>query len=98
MLRTLAILACLTLTACGAMPKHADIRADEATILVVVGAPQGAAVVVDGRMLASQGGEGTRYVITPGTRHVEVFMGGNLLYERDVFVQEGTTREIHIGS
>jgi hypothetical protein len=80
------------------MPKHADIRADEATILILVGAPDGAALSVDGVMLASQSGDGKRYVIAPGTRHVEVFLGGNLLYERDVFIQEGTTREIRVGS
>lgn len=98
MLKTLAILACFTLTACGAMPKHADIRADEATYLVLLNAPAGSAVSVDGVITASQDEEGTRYVITAGTRHVEVYIGGSILYEREIFIQEGTTREIRIGS
>ena len=98
MLRTFVILACFTLSACGAMPKHADIRADQATYLVLLDAPAGASVTVDGVFTASQDDEGARYVIAPGTRHVEVFLGGNLLYEREVFIREGTTREIRVGS
>lgn len=98
MLRTLAILACFTLSACGAMPKHADIRADQATWLVLLNAPEGAAVSVDGVVTASEEGKGERYVITAGTRHIEVFIGGSILYERDIFITEGTTREIRVGS
>lgn len=98
MLRTLAILACFTLSACGAMPKHADIRADQATWLVLLNAPEGAAVSVDGVITASQDDKGERYVISAGTRHIEVFIGGSILYERDIFIREGTTREIRVGS
>lgn len=98
MLKTIAILACFTLSACGAMPKHADIRADQATWLVLLNAPAGASVVVDGVVMASQKGKGERYVISAGTRHVEVFIGGSILYERDIFIREGTTREIRVGS
>ncbi len=98
MLRTFAILACFALSACGAMPKHADIRADQATYLILLEAPAGAVVTVDGVITASQEGEGVRYVITPGTRHVEVFLSGSILYQRDIFIKEGTTREIRVGS
>ena len=98
MKHVIAIVACLFIAACGGMPKHADVRADQVTTINITNGPAGAAVIVDGAVAGYLGSDGAKFVVTPGTRHVEVSLNGQVIYDRKIFIDSGTTREIVIGS
>lgn len=85
------------LAACGAMPKHDEVRADEATTIVLTNLPPGATVTVDGKSVF---GVVDRRVLSvsvqAGMHAVEVRLGSEVIYKRDIFLDDGTTREITI--
>ncbi|GEQ99038.1 hypothetical protein JCM17844_26750 [Iodidimonas gelatinilytica] len=92
-----ALAASLLLAACGSMPKHANVRSDEPAIVQVIGAPEGSSVLWDGAILGQTSGKTTRFEVGAGSHKLVVRTGTQILFDRDIFIQDGTTRNIQIG-
>jgi len=84
------------LAACGGLPKHAEVRVEQASMLVFQGGPSGASVVIDGKEVAKLTNKDTTVQIQDGSRQVKVLSGSNTLYERTVFIQDGTKKIIDL--
>jgi hypothetical protein len=84
------------LAACGGMPKHNETRADELTTIVLTNLPAGATVSVDGRYVYGADDGVLSIPVQAGMHAVEVRMGPAIIYKRDVFLDDGTTREITV--
>lgn len=98
MVRFLVLAACAVLAACGSLPKHAEVRTDEAPTIRVVGAPVGSHVMVDGTLVSvTEARTHKRPIPVSGGNHrVQVVLGQQVLYDREVFIQPGTERQIKI--
>lgn len=92
-----AILAVLMLAACGGMPRHAETTTDLPAILAFEDLPAGSVIVIDDREMQI-GDETDKFeiAVAAGTHNIVIRQGSNRLYEREVFVERGTTREIRI--
>lgn len=86
------------LAACGSMPKHEEIRADQLTSIVLTNLPAGATVSVDGRAFLGVNGEILSVPVEPGMHLVEVRLGSAVIYQREIFIDDGTTREIIVSN
>ena len=87
------------LAACGSLPKHAETRSDQPTPIVLGSLPMGATVRVDGRPVYGTDEEGNLSVpVKAGMHSVEVSMGSTVIYQREVFLDEGTARIITVSN
>lgn len=87
------------LAACGHMPETYDTVPDESPSLVIMGVPPFTQVLVDGVLAASTGEEGRRELavdLAAGRRTVTILTGGATIYDREVFVQGATRKEIDL--
>ena len=84
------------LAACGGMPKHEETRADELTSIVLTNLPAGAIVSVDGMAVFGADGGVLSVSVQAGMHAVEVRLGSEVIYKQDIFLDDGTTREITI--
>lgn len=84
------------LAACGGLPKTKEISTDNPSTLEVISAPEGAQVWSDGIMLGSIEKKKVRFVIASGTHKVKIVDGSATLYEREIFVEKGTTRQVNL--
>lgn len=100
MTRRLSLLAlsCLLVAACGGLPRYAETRRDEPARVELVGAPAGAELYVDGEMVGRISDDRRIFTVEKGTRRVEIRSGGTVIYRRDLFVQDGSTRVIDLGA
>lgn len=90
------ILVCLALSACGGLPKRKEINTDAPSILEILAAPEGADVWVDGARVGIVEKKRARFPIAPGTRKVKIYTDGRALFEREVFVEKGSTRQVDL--
>ena len=87
----------LLLAACGAQPKHVNVRAEQSSQLAIRGGPPGAIISVDGieagRLI---NGKQAQISLIDGTHLVTIQHDGRELYRRTVFVQDGTRKVIDL--
>ncbi len=91
------VVLCALLSACGAMPHHQELRTNPLSHLIVSGFSEGAVVYLDGNQVATVSKHMDPLVISQGTHKVEVREGGSVSYERELFIELGTDREIRKG-
>lgn len=85
------------LMACGALPKHAETRSDQPTTIMLSSLPLGATVTIDGRTAYGTDDKGNLSIpVKAGMHAVEVRMGSTVIYQREVFLDEGTARKITV--
>lgn len=90
--------ASLVLTAC-VYPNQQVLTVDDRPGLFVVGAPEDAILYVDGLEMGPSGrfdGQPNVLAVEPGTHRVEVRLGSRVLHSVDIFLGEGTRREIRV--
>lgn len=83
----------LALAACGSLPKHAETTRDPGSFIMLWDM-KGAELTVDGRFVGVADRKKSRFPVEPGMHDVQVFSGGRQIYQRDVFIEKGTTREV----
>ena len=86
--------ATLALSSCGGMPRHAETRVEQISTLVFEGGPEGAAILVNGTQVARLEKKRTTVQVADGTHQVRVVQGARVVYERSVFIQDGTRKVI----
>jgi len=72
---------------------------DERPGLIIVGAPQNAVLYVDGLEIGpaqKYNGKPKMLLLNPGTHSVQIREGSNVLRSIDIFLGEGTQREINL--
>ncbi|WP_339930688.1 hypothetical protein [uncultured Brevundimonas sp.] len=92
---TVAALACVALTGC--VTNYADrevAQGSEPASLIVVNAPTGASIRVDGRPYGLAGAAGGP--LTPGRHEVVVESGGRVIHSQSIFVAAGARAEVRI--
>lgn len=94
--KILCVVVVALLAACGGLPKHKEISTDNPSILEVIGAPEGAEVWSGGNMLGTIEKKKVRFTIASGVHKIRIVSGSAALYDRDVFVEKGTTRQINL--
>lgn len=94
---TLAL--CLFVVACGSLPKHAETTEDPASAILLVGVPEGSELRIDGKFagVASKKKKLNRFPVAAGRHSVEIYSAGALVYQREIFIDKGTTREVSVG-
>jgi uncharacterized protein YcfL len=95
-----AMLAALSLglVGCGAMPHHAETRVTRTSSLAFDGSPIGASIMIDGVEVAQLDGKPSAVPIADGTHHVVVRADGRILYDRKLFIQDGTRKKITLST
>lgn len=97
MRKHLVLAASFALAACGAMPRHHITQIDRASTLEVRNGPEGAIVLVDGSEAARlQARKPTTVAVADGQRSVEIKRGGETLYSRSIFIQDGSRKVIDL--
>lgn len=92
------VFATLLLAACGGMPKHAETTTDLPAVLAFSNLPPGSVLVIDNNEITvGSDTDKLEIVVSAGSHNVIIRQGMTRLYEREVFVERGTTREIRIG-
>lgn len=99
--KILAVAATLFLAACGSYPVTETTHQEDVAFLYIIDAPAYATVMVDGQTIKSYGDDGSstrdRVAIEPGVRKVLITaQDGSTLFQRDVFLDSGSTREINL--
>lgn len=89
-----ALVAAFALASCGGTPRHSETRIEQVSTLVFEGGPEGASVLVNGMQVASLQKKSTTVPIADGTHQVKVMQGARVLYDRAVFIQDGTKKVI----
>ena len=84
----------VVLSSCGGVPRHAERRVEQISSLVFEGGPEGAVVLVNGAEVSKLGKKSTTVPIADGTHQVRVIAGARVLYDRSVFIQDGTQKVI----
>ncbi len=89
----------LGLAACGHMPESYVTTSDDRPSLVILGPPAHAVVQVNGNTVGTTGQSPTKEMVidlTPGRSHVIITASGSRIYDREVFVQDSTQKEIDL--
>ena len=89
-------LALLSLSSCGAMPHHAELRVEQAAQLVFQDGPDGAVVTIDGAEAGQLSSATSDITIAGGTHRVGVRFQGRVIYEREVFIEGGVQKVISL--
>lgn len=99
MKKIIIVALCLFVVACGSRPKHAETTKDPASVIFLADVPEGAELMIDGKFAGVAGKKKklNRFPVEAGRHTVELFSGGSLIYQREVFIDKGTTREVRIG-
>ena len=84
------------LAACGGLPKHKEITTDNPSTLEIIGAPDGAQLWVDGNLLDSVEKSKARYRVVAGTHNIRITAGADPIYEREIFIEKGSIRQINL--
>lgn len=96
--KLIIVLLASMLAACGSMPKHEESRADELTTIVLSNLPAGATVSVDGKGFFGAERGKLSISVEAGMHAVEVRVGATVIYKREVFLDDGTTRKIIVNN
>lgn len=98
MIRTVALLILIALLSACAMPTGTTTSKNENPGLLVEGAPQGAALVVDGLDMgpASAYSRKRALAVLPGHHVVEIREGKTVIHREEVFVSAGAIRTISV--
>ncbi|OYW35896.1 MAG: hypothetical protein B7Z42_13530 [Brevundimonas sp. 12-68-7] len=89
------VLACAAVTGCVTNYADRDVAQGAAPAsLIVVNAPAGATIQVDGRPYGTVGAEGAP--LTPGRHEVVVEFGGRRIHTQSIFVAAGARAEVRI--
>jgi len=92
-----AVAAVLSLSSCGTMPQHAETRIAMPAVVVVQGGPIGARVLIDNVDVGALAKKETRFSVASGTHDFRINMNGQELYNRQLFMQDGTQKVIYLG-
>lgn len=84
----------LVISACGGLPKHAETRSDNSPKVVLVEAV-GAQLFIDGKLAGTAEDEHAVFAITPGTHQVHIRQNGLVIFDKKLFIQGNTYREIN---
>jgi hypothetical protein len=88
----------LTITSCGANPRHQSLRMDIASSVQFINFPSGAEVFVDGvNVVPTNGPRGSmKIVVQDGMREIRVNYQGNEIHSSRIFIQDGTVKQIQL--
>jgi hypothetical protein len=84
------------LTGCGALPHTASIRTEVVSTLIFVNGPANATVIIDGREAGNISGEKTIIPVSDGTHEVTVRAATSVIYQKTIFIVDGTRRIIQL--
>jgi hypothetical protein len=82
------------LTGCGALPHSASTRTEAVSTLDFENGPENAVVLIDGHEAGSLTGKKTIIPISDGTHQVAVRAAAGLIYQKTVFIEDGTRKII----
>ncbi len=89
----------LGLTAgCGALPHSAAVRTETASTLVFEKGPENAVVVIDGQEAGHLAGNRTIIAIPNGTHDVVVRTAIGIVFQKTVFIEDGTRKIIPLSN
>ena len=92
-----SLLLLVMVTACGAQPKHVNIRSDPPSQLAVMGGPVGAVIQVDGVETFRLTDSKQNYFTLPnGSPLVVIEHNGRELYRRTLLLENGTRKVIEL--
>ncbi len=83
----------------GCYPIHQARTVDDRPGLAIMGAPENAILYIDGVEMgraAQFDGYFKTLLLEPGTHHVEIHEGNTVIHSSDIFLGEGTRREIKL--
>lgn len=87
----------LIISACGSMPKHADVRTDRVATITILNAPENVSAYLDGEMTSLTWNKDDATLTTSaGTHKLVVYSGGSVIFEDNIFIQNGTIRKITV--
>ncbi|PHZ83303.1 hypothetical protein [Paremcibacter congregatus] len=94
-MRQLFIITLLTLlSACGSMPKHADIRSDDRPTIYIDKSGIGSEIHIDGQYLGLVNKDRQTFATTPGKHDIKIISPSGTITKKTIFVQGNTRREI----
>lgn len=93
-MKSLSFAALLLLAGCGAMPRHAETRVARASAIEFVGGPVGADVLLGDQRIGGIAAGRTTVPVPDGTHRLRVMRGGAAIYDRLIFMQDGSRKVI----
>ena len=76
------------------MPHHAETRTELVPQLIFQGGPEGAIVNIDGAEVGRINGDKTKIAIGDGTHSVTVQWQGQTVFQKTIFIEDGTQKII----